>query len=107
MSASFDEVISGHDARIARLERRAKRTATKTSVTGLSREAQLTVDKIDDVNAAVEGLEDTFDRIEEFKIDPLIEQVGSLTEKVDGMYLRFDALDIKLDAIIKAIGARI
>ena len=107
MSASFDEVISGHDTRIARLEQRAKRLAAKTAITGLSREAQITIRRIDDVNGAIEGLEDSFDRIEEFKIDPLIEQVGSLTEKVDGMYVRFDGIDAKLNAIMKALGARI
>jgi hypothetical protein len=84
MSASFDAEFTGIHDRLSRVERRARRTARKTAdIPGLSRETRHLASKIDDVNAAVEYLDDTADVIE---------------EKLDGMYVRFDSVDAKLNA---------
>ncbi len=84
MSVSFDAKFEDLEARVTKLETGRKRTARKTAVIpGLSQETKHLAGCIDDVNAAVEGLETRADAI---------------LERLDGMYMRFDALDDKLNA---------
>lgn len=90
MAASFDAEFSGIQARLDRVERRSRRTASKTTAIRLTREAQHLADKIDDVNSAIGYLDESADVIE---------------EKLDGMYLRFDSIDRKLDALIAAFNS--
>lgn len=92
MAASFDAEFSDIHARLDRVERRARRTARRTSpaIRSLSRESQHLADKMDDVNAAINYLDESADVIE---------------EKLDGMYLRFDSIDRKLDALIAAFNS--
>ena len=60
MAASFDAEFSDIHARLNRVERRARRTARRTSpvLRSLSRESQHLADKMDDVNAAINYLDE-------------------------------------------------
>jgi hypothetical protein len=90
MAASFDAQFDAIQVRLDRVERKAHRTAHRTTaiktiaIKGLSRESQHLADKIDDVNSAVAYLDEDVDVIE---------------EKLDGMYIRFDGLDERLSRI--------
>lgn len=85
---SIDAELAGIKDRLSTLERRNQGAARKSQIRRLRQDSDSAGLRLDDVNAAVEAVDDGLDTI---------------NDKLDGMYVRFDSLDAKLAKIAEAL----